>query len=270
MVKLLAMLMAGLWSWTPMDGILPEFGHQLVAKKQPDESLLQTSNVPIQSFLPAEPDATVQPPAANLPMIAPSSALHSREAAITKNYLQLAAGSGGQFYNAIEAPLPRVLDALLEAQLVEGADIVFLIDHTSSMEDDIDEIRQELSQLIARFSAKKGVRVGIVTFSDVKSGSKFGYHAHNLSNDYAGLSKFLESVELLGSVEDVYGAIFKTVEEFDWKSKTKRLIVIISDEQPATGSDTNYSEDKVLAKCAEKGVGTNLYPVLVDKYLPVK
>jgi hypothetical protein len=136
------------------------------------------------------------------------------------------------------------------------------------MEDDIDEIRQEMRQLVARFQGRQGVRVGLVTFSDVKSGSKFGYCAHGLSDKYDGLDAFLQSIELLGSVEDVYGAIHKTVTEFGWKSKSKRLIVIISDEQPAEGADTHFSEDEVLALCAKHGVKTNLYPVLVDKFLP--
>jgi hypothetical protein len=112
--------------------------------------------------------------------------------------------------------------------------------------------------------------VGIVTFSDVKSGSRYGYCAHGLSNNYEPLSQFLSKVELLGSIEDIYGAIYKTVAEFTWQSKTKRMIVIISDEMPATGNDTNHSQASVLALCAKHRVKTNLYPVLVDKYsLPV-
>lgn len=260
MRRLLALGIASMWSVTTQAGILPEFNQKSLAKKQPSESYNQ--QVSAQSE-----EAAVKPVQA-LPVA--TAVLGPREAALAAQYTTLGARSGGQFYNALDKPLVTVLDDLLHAQLVEGADIVFLVDHTISMEDDIDEIRSELKQLIATFSKLPGVRVGIVTFSDVKSGSKFGFYAHPLSDRYDGLEAFLQGVELLGSIEDVYGAIYKVVEQFEWKSPTKRLIVIISDEKPATGKDTNYTEEEVLAKCAQHGVKTNLYPVLVDKYLPVK
>lgn len=249
---------------TASAGILPEFGPRIRAKTQPAESFVQP--------LVTQTETLAQ--AAHIDTLRKSSPENSkfgpREQEIARQYLHMSAGTDGQFYNAVDRPLLAALDELLQAQLVDGADIVFLVDHTSSMEDDIDEIRRELPQLIARFASHTGVRAGMVTFSDVKSGSKYGYCAQGLSDNYDGLARFLQGIELLGSVEDVYGAICKTVDEFSWKSKTKRLIVIISDEKPASGADTNFKEEDVLAKCAQHGVTTNLYPVLVDKYLPVK
>ncbi|HEX2898745.1 MAG TPA: vWA domain-containing protein [Bacteroidia bacterium] len=185
-------------------------------------------------------------------------------------YQGLANASGGRFYDALERPLLQVLENLLQEQLVRGADVVFVIDHTSSMEDDIDHIRIDIQKLITRFDAAGDVRVGIVSFSDVKSGLKSGYGAHGLSKDYSGLADFLDKIELIGSIEDIYGAIWKTIDEFKWQSKSKRLIVLISDDKPASGKDTNYSEDDVIAKCALASVNTNVYPVLVDKYSPVQ
>ena len=260
MRKMLLTGCLGLWCLTAVAGILPEFDAKTLSKKQPPESLEQVLALQKEAIVPIAP---VEVPLASVP-----SKMGAREAAIAAQYSHLSAASGGKFYSAIDKALPLVLDELLQAELVDGADIVFLVDHTSSMEDDIDEIRKELHQMVTRFAAKPGVRVGLVTFSDVKSGSKFGYCAHGLSDKYEGLDAFLKGIELLGSIEDVYGAICKTVDEFSWKSKTKRLIVIISDEQPAVGADTNFAEEDVLAKCAKHGIKTNLYPVLVDKYLP--
>jgi hypothetical protein len=188
---------------------------------------------------------------------------------IATHYKRLALNSSGQYYSGIGRPLESAVTEMLQDQLVSGADVVFVIDHTSSMEDDISEIREEFQTLMGQFQAKQGVRVGIVTFSDVKSGSKYGYRAQNLTADFASLIQFLDEVELMGSIEDMYGAIWKTVDEFDWKSTTKRMIVLIGDEKPATGKDTNFTEEEVLAKCARAGVDTNLYPILVDKYKPV-
>ncbi|MBP6638815.1 MAG: VWA domain-containing protein [Bacteroidia bacterium] len=189
---------------------------------------------------------------------------------IAQLYQELANASGGAYYDAITRPLLDVLDELLQQQLVKGADVAFVIDHTSSMEDDIDNIRLDIQKLISRFDAAGDVRVGIVSFSDVKSGLKSGYGSTGLSADYSGLSDFLGKIELIGSIEDIYGAIWKTVDEFKWQSKTKRLIVLISDDKPAASKDSNYSEEDVIAKCALAAVNTNVYPVLVDKYSPVQ
>jgi hypothetical protein len=287
MVRRLAMLGAVLWTVAASDGILPDFGNGLVTKKQPEESLEQTG-APSSAWLslsiaPVPMDHAADSPAdlsvassrsiSPVPKGAPMNAkshFGPREAQIADHYRQMSAATEGQFYNAVDRPLMAVLDTLLREQLTDGADVVFLIDHTSSMEDDIAEIRAELQQLASRMRAQKGVRVGFVTFSDVKSGSKFGYRALGLRADWEGVDAFLDATELLGSIEDVYGAIYKTVEEFQWQSKSKRLIVIISDEQPAVGKDTQFTEEMVVAKCAQQGVKTNLYPVLVDKYLPAK
>jgi hypothetical protein len=246
-------------------GTLPELKEKPTRKKQPQESLhqpmdLQTENIPAPDTR-REDDPKAVAAALRLP---------EREAHIAGHYLSLANATGGSYYPALERPLLNVLEELLQEQLVKGADIVFVIDHTSSMEDDIEEIRTEIQRLISQFEAQGGIRAGIVTFSDVKSGSKYGYCPYGLTEDYKGLSDFLGSIELLGSVEDIYGAIWKAVDEFKWKSKTKRLIVLISDDKPASGKDTNYTEEDVIVKCAQAGVKTNLYPILVDKYSPVK
>lgn len=189
---------------------------------------------------------------------------------IAKKYAGLVQQTKGKFYSALEKPLLMTVWELLQEQLVDDADVVFVIDHTSSMEDDIDEVRYGMETIIEGLQRRKGVRAGLVTFSDVKSGSKFGYCARDLSTDYMGMRAFLGKIELLGSIEDVYGAIWKTVDEFSWQSKTKRLIVLISDEKPAIGEDTNYSEEEVIVKCLKHKVDTNLYPILVDKYKETK
>jgi hypothetical protein len=252
----------GSWAWS---GTLPEIKEKEGRKKQPTESL----NQPMQ--LQAETPPAPEPKREDDPItVAAPFRLPERESHIAGKYMGLANASGGTYYPALDRPLLDVMEELLDAQLVKGADMVFVIDHTSSMEDDIDGIRIDIQRLIARFQSKGGVRVGIVTFSDVKSGSKYGYCAHGLTEDYSGLADFLAGIELLGSVEDIYGAIWKTVDEFKWKSKTKRLIVLISDDKPATGKDSNYTEEDVIVKCAQANVNTNLYPILVDKYSPVK
>jgi hypothetical protein len=251
----------GSWAWS---GTLPEVKEK-GNKKQPPESLNQPMQ--LQAEQPPYPD----PKREDDPVTVAAQYRMPEKGGITaSHYMSMANSTGGSYYPALDRPLLDVMEELLDAQLVQGADIAFVIDHTSSMEDDIDGIRTDIQRLIARFESKGGIRVGIVTFSDVKSGSRYGYCAHGLTDDYSGLADFLAGIELLGSVEDIYGAIWKTVDEFKWKSKTKRLIVLISDDKPASGRDTNFSEEDVIAKCAQAHVNTNLYPILVDKYSPVK
>ncbi|MFN8394915.1 MAG: vWA domain-containing protein [Bacteroidia bacterium] len=269
MRRLLILGLSILTATGAMAGTLPEVKARPSKKEPPRESLEQPM------VLQQEEDKIGPPkPSPNKEFdpigIAASYRLPERETKIAAHYIGLSNGTGGQFYSALEKPLLAVLEEVLGSQLVNGTDIVFVIDHTSSMEDDIDVIRVDVQRLIRKFEAVGGIRVGIVTFSDVKSGSKYGYCSHGLSDDYGGLAGFLGGIELLGSVEDIYGAIWKTVDEFKWKSKSKRMIVLISDDKPATGKDTNYTEEDVLYKCAKSGVQTNLYPVLVDKYSPVK
>lgn len=184
---------------------------------------------------------------------------------IAESYANLAYGTKGNFYSAIDQPLIVAIHKVLSENLVSGADVVFVIDHTSSMKDDIEEVRGELKSIIEQLESRDHVRLGAVSFSDVKSGSLFGYRSLDLSMDYHGMAVFLDDIELLGSVEDIYGAVWKTVDEFTWQSRTKRMIVIIGDEKPATGNETDYSEEDVINKCQSMAISANLYPILIDK-----
>lgn len=182
---------------------------------------------------------------------------------IAEEYQSLALGVEGKFYSAVDFPLIKAICRVLEENLLPGADIVFVIDHTSSMRDDIDEVARELKSITERLESAGMVRMGVVSFSDVRSGTEYGYQSLDLNLDYSGVGKFLDRIDLVGSVEDIYGAIWKTVDEFTWESQSKRMIVVISDEAPAVGRETDFTEADVFLKCKSENVV--LFPILIDK-----
>ncbi|MEM6270196.1 MAG: vWA domain-containing protein [Bacteroidota bacterium] len=185
---------------------------------------------------------------------------------IEQKYRSMAQVTNGRFYSAIDCPLIQAIHLALDENLVPGADLVFVIDHTSSMKDDIEEVQRELRSIVERLRETGKVRLGAVSFSDVKSGSEYGYRSLDLSTNYDKFGKFLRETDLVGSVEDIYGAVYRTVDEFSWKSPTKRMIIVIGDEKPATGNETNYTEKDVARKCRGSAIAANLYPVLIDKH----
>jgi hypothetical protein len=184
---------------------------------------------------------------------------------IEKQFRSLAESTNGQFYSAIDQPLMQAIHQVLDENLVYGTDLVFVIDHTASMKDDIEEISRELKSIMDRVEKVGNVRVGVVSFSDVKSGNEYGFRSLDLGRDFDAISKFLDTIDLVGSVEDIYGAIWRTLDEFSWQSNTKRMIVLIGDEKPATGNETNFSESDVSDKCRTSAVSANLFPVLIPK-----
>lgn len=239
---------------------VPEMRDLPFGKKQPLESLNSIRELQREAPAP-EPHPEDDPKA-----VAKALDLPADPESIAAYYMKLANSSGGRYYEALDRPLLGVLERLLHDQLVPDADVVFVIDHTSSMEDDIAAIASDIQRLVKQFEAIGGIRVGIATFSDVKSGQKFGFCTHRLSDDYSGIPAFLQGVQMRGTIEDSYGAIWKTVDQFDWQSKRKRLIVLISDDKPAMAKNAWKREEDVYLKCAKSGVATNIFPVLVDKY----
>lgn len=184
---------------------------------------------------------------------------------IEKKFRSLAEKTNGRFYSAIDRPLMEAIHQVLDENLVYGADLVFVIDHTASMKDDIEEISRELKTIMERVQKAGNVRVGVVSFSDVKAGYEYGYRSLDLGRDFEAISKFLDTIDLVGSVEDIYGAVWRTLDEFSWSSTTKRIIVLIGDEQPATGNETDHTEEDVSNKCRSSAVSANLFPVLIPK-----
>ncbi|MCK9407535.1 MAG: vWA domain-containing protein [Bacteriovoracaceae bacterium] len=139
----------------------------------------------------------------------------------------------------------------------DSIDLVFMLDATGSMSDDILEVKKKLSSIIAVLSGKYA-RISMVMFRDKNVDSV--WYARNTNNLIAAgsseLPAFLGTIQPTGGgdfPESMFDAAHKTITELQWKSKG-RLLVVMTDAGPLTGSKTQYTLQNITDLCIEKKV----------------
>lgn len=160
--------------------------------------------------------------------------------------------------------IPDVLRRILTGSRA-GSEIVFLVDKTSSMEDDIDEVKKSINTIID--CIPEGCRLGAAAYGDNRVDGPEWYVSSDLDEDYAIGRQFINSIAVSGGgdyPESVYDAIWKVLDEMSWKDcSAPDRIIVMGDAPPRTGSGTDHTLEEVLAKAKSICPNTEFYPVIV-------
>ena len=147
----------------------------------------------------------------------------------------------------------------------EKLDIVFAIDATGSMKDDIEKLREDLIPEIKRiFSKEKDVRIAVLFYRDY--GDTFKYmdlpvKCFDFPRSLKTFKEQLYSIKILGREggdipEAVYEAMFAASEFYKWRGDAQKEIILIGDAEPhpvprGTGK---YSKGYVMALAESKNI----------------
>lgn len=158
---------------------------------------------------------------------------------------------------------------ILEVLEEEGAplDVVFAIDATGSMKDDIETLKKDLlPALIEHFKDIESVRFGLLFYRDY--GDSFNYKGlpvkvFGFTENLQAFNKNLNSIKIMGKEggdipEAVYEAIYSGVEFYNWRSgdKVNRQIILIGDAEPHPKPRGlgKYSKDFVMERAGTKEI----------------
>ncbi len=147
----------------------------------------------------------------------------------------------------------------------EKLDIVFAIDATGSMKDDIEKLREDLIPEIKRiFSKEKDVRIAVLFYRDY--GDTFKYmdlpvKCFDFTRSFKTFKEQLYSIKILGREggdipEAVYEAMFAASEFYKWRGDAQKEIILIGDAEPhpvprGTGK---YSKGYVMSLADSKNI----------------
>lgn len=147
----------------------------------------------------------------------------------------------------------------------KSADIVFAIDATGSMKDDIEKLREEwIPKLIKGLSEFDDVRLGLLLYRDY--GDNFKYKGipvkfFDFTEDTNIFIKNLNSFEIKGREggdipEAVYEALYGSLEFYGWRDNASRKIILIGDAQPhpTPRGTKKYTKELVQKLAAEKSI----------------
>ncbi|MFN4144990.1 MAG: vWA domain-containing protein [Runella sp.] len=153
----------------------------------------------------------------------------------------------------------------LVKQARRGSEILFVVDKTGSMADDIDFVKSNINQIID--CLPKGCRLGGVAYGDRNADGPNWYQSYPLTEDYEAIRGFINAIRVTGGgdwPESVYDALWKALDEMKWKDcSAPDIVIVMGDAPPLTGRLTQYTEKDVLDKAKSICKDTKFYPVIV-------
>ena len=131
-------------------------------------------------------------------------------------------------------------------------DLVFMVDATGSMGDEIDKLRDSLQGIvrdIAQLPSNPDICLGLVTYRD--RGDAYFVRGWDLSNNVAGFQKVLDGVRASGGgdyPEAMNEAFDHAVQAMSWRgASTTRLLVSLADAPPHMDYPPPHYDQTMLA-----------------------
>lgn len=188
-------------------------------------------------------------------------------------YARETGGALGAARSAAEVP-DYVLGAIVKAVEDHGPsfDLVFIIDRTSSMGDDIYEVQQALDIIIDKIEevGDGTQRVGVFVYGDQCADPSPVYEYLDLTADLDVVRSTINAITVFGGgdiLESVNEAIVLAMENFSWE-RPSRYAILIGDAGPHVPGDGCYttSTEEAVAAAKATGVLVNFYPILVSVF----
>ena len=156
----------------------------------------------------------------------------------------------------------------------DNLDVVFAIDATGSMKNDIDKLKTDMQPLLQElFGETPGTRVGLLFYRDY--GDTFKYmdlpvKVFPFTSNYTSFSKNLNSIRIYGKEggdipEAVYEAMYASCEFYSWRTTAQKKIILIGDAEPhpTPRGTKKYSKDYVMGIAESRKI--KIHSILLPK-----
>jgi Mg-chelatase subunit ChlD len=131
-------------------------------------------------------------------------------------------------------------------------DLVFLVDATGSMGDEIDKLKSSLRSIteeVARLPSHPDLCLGLVAYRD--RGDDFFVRSHDLTNDVNAYQGELNALQAGGGGDEpeaMNEALHEAVHHISWRGdQTTRLVVLVADAPPHLDYGGPQYDDDMLA-----------------------
>ncbi|MFI3258099.1 MAG: VWA domain-containing protein [Spirochaetales bacterium] len=159
-----------------------------------------------------------------------------------------------------------IMNSFRELSDDKPIDVVFAIDATSSMRDDINRLQEELIPALAdELGERQDVRLGLLFYRDF--GDNFQYlnlpvQVNAFTNDRSVFFEKLNAMQIKegmiigGDVpEAVYEALYASLRYYDWNVAAQRKIILIGDAEPHATPRGIYGKSKDDVESLAKVMG---------------
>ncbi|MCQ2611556.1 MAG: VWA domain-containing protein [Treponema sp.] len=175
-----------------------------------------------------------------------------------------------------ESIVGDIMDAITRIDPKDKADIVFAIDATGSMKDDVQKLKDEwIPELVKGLEEFKNVRLGLVFYRDY--GSNFSTKGlpvkyYDFTADEKIFIRNLRALKIAGNEggdipEAVYEALYAGMTFFEYREDAFKKVILIGDAEPhpTPRGSKKYSRELILKTAHEKGIEINAIITPDDK-----
>ncbi|MCZ4408171.1 T9SS type A sorting domain-containing protein [Cryomorphaceae bacterium 1068] len=158
---------------------------------------------------------------------------------------------------------------IIEYYAVDHTDLMIIIDKTSSMADDLGNIRVGLDQVLNSLKEYENIRLSVSTYGDKNIDGALWYDYQNFETDFEGTMEFIETIQMTGGgdfPESVYDGIFEAFQEGFWKSESKRIVVLLGDAPSLDSNYTTHTEKDIIELATSQDIHMNFYPIVLSPY----
>ena len=135
-------------------------------------------------------------------------------------------------------------------------ELVFMMDISGSMSDEMAYLRSEMSSVIERISAQfpeRVLRVGVVYFEG--HGNSTPIHFHQLTDDIDHLNHFIHAQRSGGGSDEAIDlALQTTVDKMEWNERSTKIAFLIGDEELNNVYENRERQRQYTKRCANSGI----------------
>ena len=217
----------------------------------------------VQKPKPKEPEPASEPEPE--PVVVLTDAYNPVAAAAFEN---IADSGSGTFIisKGTESIVDDIMESFNKINPKKKIDVVFAVDATGSMKDDIQVVRKDfIPRLIEALKDCGDVRLGLILYRDYTD--SFRYKSlpvkfFDFTNDVATFNKQLNSFTITGKEggdvpEAVYEALYASLSFYDWRQDAQRKVILIGDAEPhpkPRGSTIKCTKELIDSLAQEKDV----------------
>jgi hypothetical protein len=151
------------------------------------------------------------------------------------------------------------LNGATASQGTARLDLVFCIDTTGSMGDEIAQIQSTVQEIITKtqaLPAKPDLRVGMVLYGD--RGDLYTTRVYDFTTDYTKFKSSVANIAMTGGgdiPEDVNSGLEDAIESLEWNNQeSARMVFLIGDAAPHMDYGQKYDYKVAALRAAEQGI----------------
>ncbi len=182
-------------------------------------------------------------------------------------YTELAKATGGEAYSIEDATfVVKAITEIIKTYMTDETDLVFLIDKTGSMSDDLEQIKKSINAIIDQIAAFENTRIGFAFYGDKNADKEAWYNSTPLAGEFTLAKKTVNALTVVGGgdgPESVNDGIAKTITEMNWLSGRRRVILLLGDAPSLEPPFADHSLEDVIAMAKSENVTMNFYPIII-------